>query len=200
MKILVFIFALVITFNLWAYGTGYSTFPLMYNKGLFTTEITGIMSDGGGVGLQGRYTHKFNKGVIVDAGAGLSGGDRTGHLFVGADYEIYPDYMKQPRFSIKGSLTHANEGVTVNHLSLSPTVSKGFSFWGYEAFPFVAIPVALALVDDNKTYQSRVNLSMGLVGKMPVKGYTHLLVNVEGTISFKDSYSGLFCGVTYPLQ
>ena len=187
--------------QVFAYGVGYSAFPMMSEKKMISTEFTGIISEGGGIGLQARYSHKINKTFLVDAGFGLSGGDRPGRLFAGIDYEIFPDYKKQPRFSIKTTLEHAKEfKYSRNIVQFTPTVSKGFSFWGYEGFPYVGMPVALSLQGEHKTYETTMNLNLGITGKLPIRGYNHLTANVETIFNIKDSYSALFMGVSYPLN
>ncbi len=184
-----------------AYGTGYVTYPLMPEKRIISTEFTGITSTGGGVGLQGRFTQKLNEKMIVDAGIGISGGERDSRFFVGADYELFPDYMRQPRVSVKTTYTNAKEfDVRRSIFSIAPTVSKGFSFWGHEAFPYFSLPIGINLNGDSKTYESQVNASLGISGNLPFDGYKNLLGNVEATVGVKDSYTALFMGVSYPLN
>ena len=187
--------------NILAYGTGYVTYPLMPQKRLISTEVTGVTSTGGGIGLQGRFTQKINEKMIVDGGIGISGGERDSRFFVGADYEIFPDYMKQPRFSVKTTYTNAKEfDVRRSIIQIAPTISKGFSFWGKEAFPYFSLPMGVNLNGDDKTYETQINASAGISGNLPFDGYTDLLGNVEATVGVKDSYTALFVGVSYPLN
>lgn len=186
--------------NLWAYGVGVSTFPLNYEKHMLTTEFTGITSEDGGVGLQGRYTAKVNKHIILDAGAGISSGPRTNRFFAGADYEIFPDYMNQPKLSTKVTIENANEyKERRNILGITPIVSKGFNFWGHEGFPFVSLPVTLNLLEKYKTYESTVNITAGMIGRIPFREYKQLTGSLEVTASLKDSYSGFTLGISYAL-
>jgi hypothetical protein len=190
-----------LSFNAWSYGIGVSTFPMMTDKKWVTGEFTGIASDGGGVGLQARYSQKLNSALMIDAGAGFGGGDRSNRIFAGADFEILPDYMNQPRVSIKSSLINAREFDTRrNILSIAPTISKGFSFWGNEAYPFMSIPLGLSLENGSKTYETIASVNLGIAGHLPIEGYRHLMGNIEGTFNLKDSYSGVFFGVSYPLN
>lgn len=184
-----------------AYGTGYVTYPLMPEKRIVSTEFTGIASDGGGVGLQGRFTQKINEKLIVDAGMGIAGGERDSRFFLGADYELFPDYMEQPRISTKVTYTNAKEfDVRRNIFTVAPTISKGFSFWGHEAYPFLSLPVGVNLNGDNKTYESQINTNLGITGNLPIEGYRNLMGTVEATIDVKDSFSGFFVGLSYPLN
>ncbi|MCR9203789.1 MAG: hypothetical protein NXH75_04365 [Halobacteriovoraceae bacterium] len=184
-----------------AYGTGYVTYPLMPTKRIVSTEFTGIASNGGGIGLQGRFTQKLNEKMIVDAGLGIAGGERDSRFFVGADYELFHDYMKQPRVSMKVTYLNAKEfDVRRNIFTIAPTVSKGFSFWGNEAYPFVSLPIGVNLDGDTKTYESQVNANLGITGNLPFEGYRKLMGTIETTVDVKDSFTAFFVGLSYPLN
>lgn len=184
-----------------AYGTGYVTYPLMPAKRIVSTEFTGIASNGGGIGLQGRFTQKLNEKMIVDAGLGIAGGERDSRFFVGADYELFPDYMKQPRVSMKVTYLNAKEfDVRRNIFTIAPTVSKGFSFWGNEAYPFFSLPIGVNLDGDTKTYESQVNANLGITGNLPIEGYRKFMGTIETTVDVKDSFTAFFVGLSYPLN
>ncbi len=185
-----------------AHGVGYSTFPLTKNKKLISTEMTGDLSTGGGMGLQARFVTRpdFIKGTF-DAGIGIAGGDRDFRLFTGYDHELYPDYKNQPRISVKGMLERVTEfGDTKNKITFSPNVTKGFSFWGHEGYPYIGLPVGLALNASNQTYENVAELAMGVTGKFPVRGYTHLTANLEANLNVLNSYSGVRVGISYPIN
>ena len=55
-KFMFALLALSFAQSVWAYGIGMSTYPLSPDKGLISGELTGIMSNGTGMGIQGRYT------------------------------------------------------------------------------------------------------------------------------------------------
>ena len=187
--------------NVWAYGTGYSTYPMMEHKKLLSAEMTAITSSGGGVGVQGRYTDKITDRSVVDAGLGLGAGKRSARAFVGYDYELFPDYEKQPRVSLKTTLENAREFSSArNVVSLAPTVSKGFNFWGQEAYPYVSLPFGVSLQGRNKTYETIFNAAVGATTKLPIDGYEHLLASAEASIDLKDSFTAIFLGVTFPLN
>lgn len=184
----------------WAYGTGYSAYPLSQKMRFITAEATGIFNDDGGVGTQVRYTHKLTPKLILDAGAGVASGDRESRIFVGSDYELYPDYGKQPRISVRTTLARAKEfGKGKTLLTAAPTVSKGFSFWGHEAFPFFSLPIGLNLNTDSETYSSMISGNIGITGQLPWEDFDHLSGNVELQVDLKDSATALFMGVSYPL-
>lgn len=187
--------------NAWSYGTGISNYPILLQQRFISAEFTGITSEGGGVGVQGRFTQKFNTNMIFDAGLGMGGGDRSSRIFAGLDFELYPDYMKQPRVSIKGTLQNAKEGVSrKNTIGFAPTVSKGFSFWGHEAYPFVSIPYSVSLDTNTNTYETTANLNLGITGALPFEDMRHLTATFESTIGIKDSYTAVFMGVAYPFN
>jgi hypothetical protein len=186
--------------SLYAYGTGYSSYPLLPESKLVSAELLGVTSTGGGVGIQARYTHKLNQKVTLDGGAGLSAGDRSNRFFISSDYELYPDYMKQPRISVKARFMNSKEfEVRRNVVGLAPTISKGFSFWGHEAFPYLSLPFDLSLDSEKKEYETNFNASFGITGNLPIEGYRKMTGFLEGTIGIKDSYTGIFLGVGIPL-
>lgn len=182
-------------------GMGYSSFPLMSDKRLISTEATGVVSEGGGVGAQVRYTYKMNQMLTLDAGLGLSGGQRDGRIFVSSDYELFPDFMDQPRVSVKTSFENTKEfGVRKNIFSVAPMVSKGFNFWGKEAFPYLSLPVGLSLNSSEKSYSSTMSANVGINGNIPVEGYQHLMGMAEVQVDLKDSYTAFVFGVSFPMN
>ena len=193
--------AAVVSFNVYGLGQGYSSYPLDLQENNFSTEVTGITSTGGGIGLQGRYTRKINQKMVLDVGAGLSGGERDARFFAGLDYELFPDYMEQPKISIRTTFEHAGEfGTTRNILGFAPKVSKGFSFWEHEAFPYVALPLGLNLDSDTQRNESQVGMSFGITGNLPFEEYRNILGVLEANIGVKDSYTGLFAGLSFPIN
>ena len=187
--------------SVWAYGTGISTFPLMPEKKLISTEFTGITSNGGGIGLQARYTQKLNSTTVLEAGIGMSGGQFDSRIFGSADFEIFPDYQRQPRVSLKANFENVKEfGLRRNVVGVTPTISKGFNFWGEEGFPFISFPVGLSLDTENQMYRTVISTNIGIVGNLPIEGYKHWTASVEGIINLKDTYSGIFMGLSYPIN
>ena len=185
----------------WAYGTGYSSFPLSIEKRMLSTEVTGVTSSGGGMGVQARYTQKANEQLTVDAGLGMGSGERSGRLFTNADFEIFPDYMRQPRVALRAGFEYAKEfGAAKNILSIAPMVSKGLAISGREAFPFVSLPVAMNLNTDTKTYESTISLNTGINGHLPFEGYQNLIGSAEIQVGLKDSFTGVLVGLSYPLN
>jgi len=182
------------------YGVGYSSFPLKMKEKLLSAEATGILMDGGGIGMQGRFTYKAIDQILLDAGVGFSGGDRSSRLFAGADYEIFPDYMNQPRFSMKAVVERAKEFKNQELiLGITPTVSKGFNFWGHEGFPYVAVPVGLGLATESNTYQTKASLTLGINGKLPFENYKNLTGSIETNFNLSNTYTAVFMGVSYSL-
>ena len=189
------------SFNALSSGVGFSSYPLMIDKKFVSLELTGNLSSNGGLGVQGRFTQKLHSRMTLDGGIGISGGRFSGRVFAGLDYEFFPDYMKQPRFSVKGVLQNVKDGDTrKNVFGIIPTFSKGFSFWGYEGFPYASIPLSISLDGSQKSYETIASLSTGITGKVPLNGYRHLTANLEGTINLKDSYSGLYMGLAFPMN
>lgn len=186
-----------------AYGTGLSTFPLEVETKLISAELTGITSVGGGVGMQARFTDKITENGTIDAGLGISGGERSARLFAGYDFELFPDYENQPRTSVKAFIENSKEFSTRrNILGIAPTVSKGFTFWGKEAFPYLSIPYGISLNGNNNSYSTTLSANIGISGVIPatIGADKQLTANAEAIIGLKDSFSGLFLGVAYPIE
>lgn len=186
-----------------AYGTGLSTYPLAVETKLISAEFTGITSQGGGIGLQARFTDKLSERGAIDAGLGISGGERSARLFAGYDYELFPDYENQPRTSIKAFVENSKEfNVRKNILGLAPSISKGFTFWGKEAFPYLSIPYGISLNGNNNSYSTTLSANIGISGLIPadIGADKQITASAEAIIGLKDSFSGLFFGVAYPIE
>lgn len=200
-SLIALIASLFVSSQAMGYGVGVANFPMMTDKKWLTTEFTGITNEGGGVGLQARYSQKLSHALLIEAGVGLGGGERSNRIFAGADYELIPDYMNQPRVSVKTTIANAREfDIRRNVLQVAPTVSKGFSFWGHEAYPFLSVPVGLSLETATSTYETIAAVSMGLTGHLPIEGYRDWMGNIEGQVNLKDSYTGIFFGISYPIN
>ncbi len=186
----------------YAHGVAYSTLPLAKDKKMFSSEITGDVSEGGGLGMQGRFVYipTMVKGS-VDAGLGIASGERNMRFFTGYDYEIFPDYKEQPRVSLKSMFEWVKEdGEGIKKFSVAPVVSKGFSFWGKEGYPYASLPVGIALNGNKSTYQNYAELAFGVAGQLPVEGYTNLMANLEANVNLANSSSGIRVGVSYPFN
>ena len=186
------------------YGMGISTFPLEQDRKVLSAEVTGIVSDGGGLGLQARYTQKLNQSSTVDAGLGISGGERSARLFAGYDYEIFPDYDIQPRTSLKAFIENSKEfGTRKNILGIAPSISKGFSFWGNEAFPYLSLPYGISLDGKRNQYETTLSANIGISGTITSEYLTTnrpVTANAEMIVGLKDSFTGVFFGFGYPIE
>ena len=81
-KILSLVTLSLFSSSVFAYGVGQITHPLKRNGHIVSGEFTGIMSNGAGIGVQGRYTRRLKDKLKVDAGAGLGAGDRSFRIFL----------------------------------------------------------------------------------------------------------------------
>ena len=186
-----------------AYGTGLSTYPLEVESKFISAELTGITSQGGGLGMQARFTDKLSERGTVDAGLGISGGEHSARLFAGYDYELFPDYENQPRSSIKAFLENSKEFDTrKNIIGIAPTISKGFTFWGKEAFPYLTIPYGISLNGRNNSYNTTLSANVGISGLInaDIGPDKQLTANAEAIFGLKDSFTGVFFGVAYPIE
>jgi len=191
--------ALLFSSSAFAIGLGYSTFPLQKHDRLLGVESTAVITEGGGIGVQGRYSHKFDRKTTFEGGLGMGGGDQDAWMFLTTDTEIIPDYANQPRISVRGSFENVKEyGERTTIFSVAPVFSKGFVFWGHEGFPYVALPIGVNLNGHNNSYQTTTQLSMGINGHLPIRGYEKILGNVETFINLKNRYSGALVSLSFP--
>jgi hypothetical protein len=180
---------------------GVSTHPFTMKKQVITTEFNNYMSNGTGSGITAKYFQRVNEVVNFDAGVGITDGDRANNVFMGADFQMIPDYGRQPRVSVKALLdTMDFGGDRINSFGAAPTISKGFSFWGKEAFPFLAVPMKVSLNADENTYFTSTAVAAGITGRIPVAGYENLVYNFETNMSLRNSYTGFVMGISLPIQ
>jgi hypothetical protein len=184
-----------------ANSVGLSTHPLTMKKQVFGTEFNNYLNNGRGMGLTARYLNRLSEDVNMDAGIGVTDGDRASRFFVGSDIQILPDWDNQPRVSTKVMMETADEFDERHHrFGVAPTVSKGFSMSGEEVFPFVAIPVMIDLNAEDETYRTNTNLAVGMTGRIPFEGYENLIGNIEANVGLNQTYTSLVLGVSLPIQ
>jgi hypothetical protein len=190
------------SFKALAYGTGVSTYPLQTDDKFIAAELTGITSNGGGLGLQTRFTQKITEKATVDAGLGISGGERSARLFASYDHELFPDYQSQPRISLKAFVENSKEfEVRRNILGFAPTISKGFSFWGKEAFPYLSLPYGISLDGTKNAYQTTLSANLGVTGNLPTEwSAKQIVASAEMILGLRNTFSGLFVGFAYPIE
>lgn len=180
---------------------GLSTHPFAMEKQVLSTEYVNYMSNGTGMGIEAKYFQRANEMINFEAGFGVTDGDRANRIFAGADFMIFPDYGNQPRVSVKGLLETTDfDGERINSFGAAPTISKGFSFWGREAFPYAALPVKIGLNQDENTYETQTAFATGITAPIGTPGYSNLIANFEANIDLGNSYTGFVLGVSLPLQ
>lgn len=180
---------------------GLSTHPLSMNNRVITTEFDNYFSSGDGMGITAKYFQNVDSKLNAEAGVSVNGGNTASRMFAAADYEIFPDYGRQPRLSAKAIIdTKDFDGDRINSIAIAPTVSKGFSFWGNEAFPYAALPMSVGLNTDEGTYETSTALAMGVTGRIPLQGYEKLIGNIETNFNLRNSYTAIVMGVSMPLQ
>ncbi len=201
MKRIILAVAAMVCTSGFATTVGLSTHPFTMNKSVVTTEFNSYLSAKGGMGITAKYFQRVNGKLNVDAGVGVTDGERANRLFAGADYELFPDYGRQPRVSAKTILeTMEVDGDRINSIAIAPTLSKGFAIYGKEAFPFVALPMSVGLNTDEGTYETSTALSAGITGRLPIRGFESLVGNLETNFNLRNSYTALVMGISMPLQ
>jgi hypothetical protein len=180
---------------------GLSTHPFTMKKQVITTEFNSYTTNGAGAGITAKYFQRINENFNFDAGVGVTDGERANRFFAGGDFQLFPDYGRQPRVSVKGLLeTMSFDGNRINSFGAAPTVSKGFSFWGNEAFPFLAVPMRVSLNTDTNTYETSTAVAMGITGRLPLDGYESLIYNFETNFSVRNSANAILMGISLPIQ
>ncbi len=200
-KLLTGLVASFISTGAMATVVGVSNHPFLMKKHIFTTEYNNYHNAGSGMGITAKYNNRVSDTLNVDAGFGFTDGERESRFFAGADMQIIPDYGRQPKFSIKGTLETENiDGDRINSFGAAPTISKGFVMWGKEAFPFVALPMKVSLNESEKEYETSTALAFGMTGRLPIEGINNLVGNIEANMSLRNSYSSLVMGVSLPIE
>lgn len=181
---------------------GYSTHPYKTNdKQHLSGEVYSDFSRGSGLGAQVRYSNILNSTWNFDGGLGVSSSDnRRYRLFAGADYMIFPDYHKQPRFSLKGSAEFSDyEDTNLFVLGVTPTLSKAFSFWGKVAYPYIALPTRLGFETSDNRYKFLLSAAVGITSDIPLKGFEKLSANLEASVGLSNTPTSLLLGLSMPL-
>jgi len=200
-KLLLGFLCSVLTTGAMASTIGVSEHPFTMNKHIVTTEFNNYLNNGTGMGLTARYLQRVNQQLSFDAGFGFTDGERASKVMAGANMQLIPDYGRQPSIAIKGLLESENyDGSRINSFGAAPTISKGFSFWGNEAFPYVALPVKVSLNTNENTYETSTAVAMGATGNLHVGGFRDLVGNIEANFSLRNSYAALVMGVSLPIQ
>ncbi len=200
-RILIGLLSTTIATGAFATTIGMSNHPFLMKKHIVTTEYNNYLNDGSGMGLTAKYLQKVNDKLNIDAGFGFTDGERASRFFMGADYQIIPDYGRQPKFSVKSFMeTETPDGSRINSFGAAPTISKGFAFWGREAFPFIALPMKVSLNTNESEYETSTAVAMGITGRLPINGMKNIVGNLETNISLRNSYSSLVMGISIPVE
>ncbi len=193
--------AVVAVSSAFANDIGLSTHPFTLKNKVLNTELDYIGSNGTGTGVSARYFQRLDSKINFDAGFGVNSGDRENRIFGGVDYVLFPDYGNQPRVSVKGLYSYSKEfNNSVHMLGFAPTLSKGFNVSGREVFPFVAIPLQLALNSDKSSFETVNKLNIGATARMPFQGYENLTVNFETQFDLRNSYNAVALGIALPIN
>lgn len=192
---------LLMSFAASASTVGVSSFPFVMSKHVITTEFNSYLTDGSGMGLTAKYLHRFNEKINVDAGFGFTDGDRSSTLTAGIDTMIIPDYGRQPRVSVKTLFESAEiDSERYNSGGIAPTLSKGFIFWGKEAYPYLAVPYMVQLNTDEGTYETTAALTTGVSGKLDLGSFKDVVGNLEINMPIRNSFSAFVMGISIPIQ
>jgi len=201
MKKIIGFLAITIGMAATASTIGMSNHPFTTKKHIITTEYNSYFSDSSGMGLNANYSQRISETMTVDTGFGITNGDKSSRLHLGADLQILPDYGRQPKLSLKafGESENISEE-RINSFGIAPTLSKGFAFWGKEAFPFIALPMKVSLNTARKDYETSTSVALGVTGRLPIDGASNLVGNVETNFDLNKSGSSIVMGVSLPIE
>lgn len=201
MKLLILMLTLGLSAGAFASIIGLSNHPFSMQKHVITTEFDSYMTNGSGNGITARYLQRMNDRLNMDFAAGFTNGDRSSVMRLGADMMLLPDYGRQPRVSLKGFAgSESIDGDRINSFGAAPTISKGFAFWGKEAFPFLSVPMAVNMNTETSTYETTTAMAAGISGRIPLAGIENLVGNFEMNFPIRNSYTSMVFGVSVPLQ
>lgn len=179
---------------------GWSVYPLKENQKIITAQFGGVFSGEGGYGITASYLQKLSPKWDVEAGAGFTGGDEGFTLYGAGNYELFPDYDKQPKVTLKGWYQYSDvSSSSVNRFYISPLVSKSTVLWGAETFPYVGIPTGVNLNYDNKQYSLFSALTLGISGNIPWEKMKNVMMLVEAKLNITGAYSGISFGFSHSL-
>lgn len=191
----------LVTLSVSATTVGLSTHPFAVENKVITTEFNNYTSAGTGMGLTAKFYERVNQTLNYDVGFSVAEGIRSNRFLAGADYELFPDYGRQPRVSLKGIFESMDfDGDRINSVGIAPTISKGFSFWGKEAFPFLALPYRVSLNNDENTYETSTAVAVGITGRLDIGGTDKVVGNIETNFNLENSYSAIVMGLSVPLN
>ena len=152
------------------------------------------------MGIQARLAKKIRSDFLLEGGMGISGGSHSSRIFLGGTWEIYPDFMRQPSFSLRGRIINAKEfGIRHNKISIAPSLGKAFSIKGWVFHPYLSVPYSISLAGD-RTYETSLNATAGIVGNLPIRRYRHLIGGFEAMAGLNGGFVGFFAGLSWPIE
>lgn len=170
---------------------GLSAHDFTKGKLFLTGEVFAKLNNdtGGGVQLQG--TFRVDEKIKVNGGYAYHSGISNHRFFVGADYEVFPDYRDQPRVSVKGLL----EAIIPKHgsrfsIGLAPVISKGIAVDDKYLYPFISLPIFRNM----GSYKSFWQMALGLGTTLNLN--SEFIINFEANIELKDYSSSILLGIS----
>jgi hypothetical protein len=155
------------------------------------------LSPDSGPGIGARYAYQNQENTMVDFGLSLGSGERDVNILLGATYEFFPDFGKQPALSLKGFYEISRmEKENYNILGVAPILTKGVQAYQLEVYPFVSLPIRY-IVGDKNSKGGRLSHAFTLGTLIPMKEQFHgLTLNFEAQFNLKRSFTGFVVGLS----
>ncbi len=157
-----------------------------------------ILSDGSGVGFNGKVKYGSSNFLNWQAFSGMGTGDRKFRVGVTADFEFFPDVEGQPGIALPLTLKYTSvendlESFSLFTLSASPLAYKTFKTELADYTGFLALPIGWNI--KNSHIYSFVSVVVGSLFKLPIT--PRFKYSAEIGISIRDTYSYVSGGATY---
>ncbi|MGZ6310130.1 MAG: hypothetical protein ACXWOH_05835 [Bdellovibrionota bacterium] len=138
------------------------------NPGEFAIGVEPIVTvtNGAGIGFNGRYTQGLTDLINVTGLIGTGTGPQQFRAGANATFDFFPDAPKQPGIGISPQFTFFQSPVASQfEISAAPYIHKIFTVKGYDIEPFISVPLGIDLAIGG-SYQLFVKPSIGTIFKM----------------------------------
>ena len=194
----ILLLSVLISFSSLASVVGISTHPMSESGKVLSAEMTGYMSARNEMGAGLRYTQEVGDYRVLDFT--VSGGQESRGLTIGTgmDFEFLREDVYQPRISLKPYFQHQKfEEFSSSIIGAAPTIRKGFSLYGNEFFPYLAIPSGIRMDSETDEFVYHASLTFGASMPFPGGGSDKILLSVEGNKNMGASYDYVGCLVSW---
>jgi hypothetical protein len=166
------------------------------DRSVLGIEPEAVLTSGGGVGMNLRYTHGLSESSNLTGIVGTGSGPRGFRLGAAMTFDVFPDAASQPGvgFGAQGLLVQLTQAAALE-LTGFPYIHKRFPASEAQRViamePFLALPIGLGLTQGS--YRMITSLSIGSL----FEHNEHFKSIVELTMGLSGSETILSGGVSY---